>query len=182
MDKKNTSKHTQNSSASKTLDKFLEACLNVDNDDFPDLTSDIPLPSQEESKKQPAENRSEEEIPSKSVAAWNKVQDLYKEGFKDINSRIGEILKGLHDNSKISELAVEILTVETVRQIISGKIRDFKGNEATINIHPRAAKLYWDKLKVGSVIMLKNVTVYSPSTHTHCLIVLKDNILNVFTL
>lgn len=116
-----------------------------------------------------------------TTGAWKKAELTVKSEFANMNARISEINKGLHDNSKISELIVEIISLETVRKILSGKIRDFKGHECMINIHPGAAKTHWERLRPGNVLILRNVTVFSPSVYTHCLIVLKDNIVNILS-
>ena len=156
MDKK-----TQ-SSYSNTLDEFYKACIDADIDEESKI--DISTSSPENTKS----------------LAWKKAEDVMKGSFSEMHSRLKEVNKGLHNNNKISELIIELITVETVRQILNGKIKDLDGNEALINIHPSVAKSHWDKLKPGTVLVLKNVTVFSPSDDTHCLIILKDNIMHIF--
>ena len=175
MDNRTQSSHSDNS---KALDKFFEACLNADIKEDSKITV-IDLP--EFDKELDNDGNEDEVISVKKSVAWKKAEDMLKDSFNDMHSRLGEINKGLHNNSKISELIVELVTVDTVRQILSGKIKDLKGNEAAINIHPGIAKQHWAKLRPGTVLILKNVTVFSPSDNTHCLIVLKDNIMNILS-
>ncbi len=173
------SKSALSSVTSKSMDRFLAAC--IDSDALPEEAKEgsiHPVPVIPEIRR---DEPGQEEVKAPKSAAWKKAETALKGRLEDMCRRLKEVEKGLHNNGKVSELAVELVSCETTRQMMAGKVRDLSGKEATINVHPRAAKAHWERLKPGAVLVLKSVTVFAPSSQTHCLIVLHSNIQSIFT-